>query len=488
MAGPEGSMGRARFVEKHGLWTDEQHAAAETALATIEAEGLEVVRLSFADQHGILRGKSVVAHAFADAMAGGCSIVSTLLAKDTSHKSVFPVFAPDGGFGLEEMGGAGDIVMVPDPRTFRVLPWAEATGWVLCDIYFSNGKPVPFSSRRVLQEALAKLDERGLAYVSGLEIEFHLFYLEDARLEPEHSGQPAAPPDVSLVAHGFQHLTEQRLDQHDTILSILRRDLVALGVPLRTIEVEYGPTQVEITFDPGEGLETADNAVLFRNAVKQICRRHGFHATFMCRPAMPNLFSSGWHLHQSLVDRESGENVLMPAKDADLLSPLGRQFVAGLLDHARDGAVFSTPTLNGYKRFQPYSLAPDRATWGRDNRGVMLRVLGGAGDPSTRVENRIGEPAANPYLYMASQIHAGLDGVERGLEPATPADAPYETDAPPLPASLIEGVAALRDSRFFRAALGDAVIDYLVTIKEAEIARFLSTVTDWEHREYFDIF
>src|SRR5258708_32280924 len=143
--------------------------------------------------------------------------------------------------------------------------------------------------------------------------------------------------------------------------------------------------------------------MLFRSAVKQICRRQGYHATFMTRPKLENVVSSGWHLHQSLRERASSANAFTPSDD-DVLSPLGRQFLAGLLAHAGAAAAFTTPTINGYKRYRGYSLAPDRAIWGRDNRGGMLRVLGGRGDGATRIENRAGVPAPNPSLYRAPQI------------------------------------------------------------------------------------
>ena len=148
------------------------------------------------------------------------------------------------------------------------------------------------------------------------------------------------------------------------------------------------------------GLMPADNMVLFRSAVKQICHRHGYHATFMCRPKLPNVVASGWHLHQSIVSRANGENAFMAKDSGEVLSAFGRGYLGGLLQHARASTVFTTPTINGYKRYRSYSLAPDRAIWGRDNRGVMIRVLGGAGNPATRLENRIGEPAANPYLDL----------------------------------------------------------------------------------------
>jgi len=476
------------FVARHALWSDEQKDAAARMRRLVEDKNLEVIRFAFPDQHGILRGKTIIASEAIASLESGCSITTTMLAKDTSHRTVFPVFTSGGGFGMKEMEGAADVLMVPDTTTFRVLPWAPATGWVLCDLYFNDGRPVPFATRGLYRKVLDELASRGHDFVAGLEVEFHIFKLDDPHMRAEDAGQPGTPPSVSLLSHGYQYLTEQRFDQMEPVLEILRRDIVALGLPLRSVEVEFGPSQCEFTFAPKKGLQSADNMVLFRSAVKQIARRHGYHATFMCRPKLPNLFASGWHLHQSIVSRTTGENQFM-AKDAgEPLSAFGKSYLAGLLDHARASTLFTTPTINGYKRYRSYSLAPDRAIWGRDNRGVMIRVLGGAGDPATRLENRIGEPAANPYLYMASQILSGLDGVDRKLDPGPSADTPYETKAPLLPKSLRDAVSALKDDPFFREKLGAEFVDYYTHIKNAEIDRFLSEVTDWEHREYFEVF
>jgi glutamine synthetase len=260
------------FVERHGLWNDEQFEAAAKADKCIEENGLEVVRLSFPDQHGILRGKTVMANEAPAAMRNGCSITTTLLAKDTAHKTVFPVFTPGGGFGMAEMEGAGDFLMIADPTTFRVLPWAARTGWVLCDIYFSNGKPVPFSTRHLYRRALQRLAEAGFDYVAGLEVEFHVFKLDNPRLTPADATWPGEAPQVSLLAQGYQYLTETRFDQIEPMLETLRRDVVALDLPLRSIEVELGPSQCEFTFQPQVGLSPADTMMLFRSAVKQICR------------------------------------------------------------------------------------------------------------------------------------------------------------------------------------------------------------------------
>jgi glutamine synthetase len=484
------------FTDRHELWSGEQHRAAVAMDREIKRHKLEVVRFAFADQHGVLRGKTLVASEASTAMRSGVAMTSTLLAKDTSHRTVFPVFSAGGGMGLAEMEGAGNFVMVADPTTFRVLPWANRTGWVLCDTYFPNGKRVPYCTRALYRGALARLANSGFDYFAGLEVEFQLFKLDDPRLAPESLTWPAEAPAVSHTTHGFQYLTEQRFDLVDPIMEVLRKTMQALGLPLRSMEVELGPSQFEFTFAPGVGLEPADQMVLFRSAIRQVARRHGHLVSFMCRPRLPNAFASGWHLHQSLLDRRTGKNLFVSNDKAEALAPLGHAFLAGILAHAQAAAAFTTPTLNGYKRYHgANSMAPTQAIWARDNRGVMVRVLGEPGDPATHLENRAGEPLANPYLYMASQIYAGLDGIARKLKPGPSADTPYELKAEPLPKSLAEALAALKTSACFRAGFGDVFVDYFLAIKEAELARFAadamdedpSGVTEWEHREYFDM-
>lgn len=483
------------FVSRHGLWSEAQEKAAIEVERAIKANKLEVVRFSFADQHGVLRGKTLVASEAISAMRNGVNMTSTLLAKDTSHKSVFPVFTAGGGFGMAEMQGGADFTMIADPTTFRILPWANKTGWLLCDIYFGNGAPVPFSTRAIYRDALGSLAKAGYDFLAGLEVEFHLFRIDDAMLTPEAATWPPQAPKVNLLTQGYQYLTETRFDMVDPAVEILRHGIEQLGLPLRSVELELGPSQIEFTFRPQIGLEAADTMILFRAALKQIARRHGYLASFMCRPALPNVMSSGWHLHQSLIERKSKRNAFV---DPDGLSSLGHYYLGGLLSHARAAAAITTPTVNGYKRYRPYSLAPDRAIWARDNRGVMMRLLGEAGASSTHLENRIGEPAANPYLYMASQIYAGLDGIANRTDPGASADTPYETAAALLPKSLGEAVTALRADDVFRRSFGAGFIDYYAHIKDAERARFEKDepshaadpllVTPWEQREYLDLF
>jgi glutamine synthetase len=450
-------------------------------LKEIETRGLKAVRFSFADQHGVLRGKTLAAAEVKGALERGVTVTSTLLLKDTSHRTVFPAFTPGGGVGMPELQGAADVLMIPDVSTFKVLPWAADTGWVLCDLTLQDGRPVPYDSRAVLKRALEKLDYE---FIAGLEVEFHVFKIVAERLEPADSGQPGTPPEVQLLTSGYQYLTEQRYDLVDPVVEILRKNLEQLALPLRSFEVEFGPSQFEFTLAPLAGLQAADAMVLLRSAVKQIARRHGYHATFMCRPKLPNVMSSGWHLHQSLA--KAGRNAFTSERED--LSDVGKQWLAGLLAHARACCALATPTLNGYKRYRPYSLAPDRVVWGKENRGALLRVVGGPGNPATRIENRIGEPAANPYLYFASQVHAGRDGMARRLPLPPSADTPYEAKAELLPHTLSQALEALRANTVLREGLGESFVDYYCRIKEAEIARCNLEVSDWEHREYFDLF
>jgi glutamine synthetase len=479
----------APFVERHGLWTDAQATAAQAMLGRIEAGEVDTVRFVFPDQHGLLRGKTLVAAGARSALHEGVNMTTTLLAKDTSHRTVFPVFTQGNAEGpFAGMNGACDFTMVADPTTFRLLPWAPRTGWVLCDPYLQHGRPSPLGTRALLQRAVAQAADQGLAFIAGLEVEFHVFRLEDARHALADAGQPGTPPEVSLLTQGYQYLTELRADRADALLELLRTQLLALGLPLRSLEVEFGPSQFELTFAPTEGVAPADTMVLLRSAIKQVCQRHGYHATFMCRPRIPNVMSSGWHLHQSLQRLDDGRNVFIPDDDQAPLSPTGMHYLAGLLAHARGSASFACPTINGYRRYRPFSLAPDRATWARDNRAAMLRVLGGPGLTATRIENRVGEPAANPYLYLASQLLAGLEGMRRQLAPGPSADRPYESTATPLPHSLPEALAALEQDPALCALMGAPFVAYWCALKRAELARFDLEVTEWEQREYFDMF
>jgi glutamine synthetase len=491
----------AGFIEAHGLWSEAQKRQAEELKLRLEKGDIKLVRLAWADPHGYSRAKAVTIPAFLAALTSGYNINVATTTLDSAGARIFASFTRGGGMGLDEMTGSPNLTAVPDPGTFRVLPWAPGVGWILCDEYFVNGVPFHFSSRHLLRRQLARLAEKNLRFVVGLEIEWYLLRVAEEQLNGEHVGAPGTrgcPIRTTPIEPGYHYHSESNLDLMQPALSALGEAFDKLGLPLRSIENEWGPGQVECTFAPRDALDAADNVLLFRTATRQVCRRMGLFATFMARPALKGYCASGWHLHQSVVDARTGRNLFMGETSAEPLSPLSRGFLAGLLRHAVPATVFATPTVNGYRRYKANSLAPDRATWAHDHRGAMVRVLGGAGDPATRLENRIGDPAANPYLYVASQIAAGLAGLDQKLDPGPSDDEPYAAERVRLPGNLMDALDAMEKEPLFREQFGDVFVDYYVKLKRTEAGRYLRFLaetgtrddepTDWEHNEYFDFF
>ncbi|MCW5652228.1 glutamine synthetase family protein [Hydrogenophaga sp.] len=486
------------FAERCGLHDAVREQACLDLARDIEASGTELVRFGWCDTHGLLRGKTLTAAAAIRALRDGVGMVGTLMLKDTADRTAWKVFEPGAAADLPGFAGAANLVLLPDPCSFVVLPGLVRTGWLRCQPWFAHGAPVPLDTRRVLQDALARLAQTGHGMKTGLEVEFHIYRITDTRpqLDPELAAWPGLPPAVEMIHPGYNLQSEAMSDLADEPLRIVQRTAQALGLPLQSLEIELGPSQVEAVFDATDALTAADQMVLFRNAVRQALRRAGYHATFMCRPPFPHIMSSGWHLHQSLVHTPSGRNAFVreapapgstPADARHTLSDIGAHWLAGLLAHARAMTVLCTPTINGFARFRPNALAPQAVLWGQDNRGAMLRVVGAAGDSATRIENRVGEPAANPYLYMAAQIHAGLDGLAGALTPPPACEAPYAGEGEKIPATLAEGLAALQGDDALCAGLGADFVRYFCRIKQHEIDRYAAAEdkVDFERREYF---
>jgi glutamine synthetase len=491
------------FIEQHGLWNDDQRRQAGEIKRRLKADKLRYVRLAWGDTHGYSRAKTLTVPAFLGALESGYNIGVATTTLDSAGARVFTSFTRGGGMGLDEMTGSPNLTVVADPKTFRALPWAPGVGWILCDEYFQDGRPFHFAPRQLLRKALQKLADRNCASIVGAEIEWYLLRVADDHLSEDNIGAPGTrgrPIRTWPAEPGYHYHSESNMDLMQPVFDALGDAFETLGLGLRSIENEWGPGQVECTFAPCPALEAADSVLLFRTATRQICRRLGYFATFMCRPGLKGYYASGWHLHQSLTDTSSGVNLFMPNKSDEVLSPTGLSYLAGLLQYAVPSTVFATPTVNGYRRLRPNSLAPDRATWAYDHRGAMIRVLGGAGDTATRLENRIGEPAANPYLYILSQVVAGRAGIAAGLQPPPSDGAPYAAKRPMLPKSLPEALDALDREPLFRRELGDTFIDYFVKLKQTEAGRYQRSLEEigampqsdepsaWEQNEYFDFF
>jgi len=488
------------FAARCGVFDATRSAACEAVLARIATEHVEQVRVAWADLHGTQRSKTLVcgvdAAPVSQAFDAGVGMVSTLLLKDTSDRTAFKVFEP-GASGLPPgFGAANNVILLPDPDSYVALPWAPGTGWMRAEPWFEDGTPVAVDPRRVLQSALVALAEAGFSLRCGLEVEFHIYRITNERLAPEDAAWPAEPPAVALLHPGYQLLSEGWADLCDEPLAIVRRTALALGLPLRSLEIELGPSQFEAVFGHTDALTAADQMVLFRNGVRQALRRAGYHASFVCRPPFDGAVASGWHLHHSLVD-SNGDNAMCrdaPAGDVGSarrwLSDPGVHWLAGLLAHAPGMAALCAPTVGAYSRFRGSVMAPQAALWGRDNRGAMLRVVGAPGDAATRIENRLGEPMANPYLAMAAQVWAGLDGVARRLEPGPATESPYAATAALLPASLAEALDSLAADSVLQQGLGEPMARVFHAIKRQELARHAQAddAAVWERREYFGRF
>ncbi len=496
-------VGRPGFVSRFGLWDQRQAEAAQRIEAALHE--VDLVRLAFCDPHGLARSKTLTAPAFRAVLRNGMDFSPGPFIFDTGH-AVAIDFLADPGVGVDEIVGAGAFVVVPDPLTFQLLPRDKPdadeprTAWVLGDEHLRDGRAHPLATRNVLRQVCARYAARGLTPVVGLEVEWYLTRRLPGPTGNEGNGfgRQGPAPAVAAMNAGYQFNSDTAYDSVAAVADPLGMRLLALGLPLRSMEHESGPGQLETTFGPMLALDAADAMVLFRTQVKQACARRGLHASFMSLPGVDGFDPSGWHLHQSVVAASTGRNLFAPDGVADGLSPDGKSYVEGLLAWARELCLLSVPTVNGYRRLTPdFTLSPTRIGWSFEDRGAMVRVAGGAS--STHVENRVGEPCANPYLAIAGQLFAGLDG----LAGTAAADGRERAGAAPtgaveaLPQSLPEALDAFRAGRASEL-LGQPLAACLAKLKHSEVTRFqkwsasagprAGEVTEWEQREYFAAF
>ena len=361
-------VGQPGFVARYGLAGPGREAAAEEVAARIRELDLRTVRLAIVDQHGIPRGKMLSPEAAVAAMSDGLDFSGAIYSLDTGNQVFVPAFARGGGFGIAEFTGFPDVVVVPDPATFRVLPGPTGPAGCCARPTSATGSRCRFDGRGLLRRMLADLADAGYDYLAGLEVEFSIVIRSPEQLTPENAGFTPPPPPVSVFERGYQFLSEVRLDSMGDTLEVLRDALFDVGLPPRSIEDEWGPGQLEFSFAPIAGLAAADAvAVLSRSAVKQVCQRRGLLATFMsdprCRTSSPQAGTCTSRCCPARTARTRS-----PASTRRCL-PLAGIF-AGLLEHTAPMTVFAVPTVNGYRRFRPYSFAPDRVSWAFENRGA----------------------------------------------------------------------------------------------------------------------
>jgi glutamine synthetase len=436
----------------------------DEVLAKIAADEVEFVRFEQTDLHGIARSKTIPARHVGTFARDGLNFLLGQLGFD-AQGGVAP------GTGYLEERGFPDARLFPDPDTYTLLPWADATARLLCDPHFFDGSPALASPRLALRRLCQELAEEGFLHLSGYEYELYLVRAADR--------QPPFP--------GIQIFATLRNTFDEAFMAEVLRGMPRVGVDVITANAEYGPGQMEINFAPAVGVAAADQAFTFKNGIKEIARRHGYLASFMTKP-YADQSACGCHLHESLLDRESGRNAFaVDDTTPGRLSDVGRWWIGGQLAHLPALTAFFAPTVNCGKRYKLYSFAPVNATWGLENRTVAIRVKGLAGQ-RLHVENRVPCGASNPYLVGAAAVAAGLDGIRNRIEPPPQTDGlAYGLEGPtPIPTRLEVALDELEKDTVLRGLLGEELIRLFLAVKRHEVAKAAEHARDYGADDWAD--
>ena len=422
-------------------------------------EGTHTVILGMGDMNGILRGKRIPASHWESICKTGNAYSIAMFAIDmTCDVWDTPYVNFDNGYP--------DFHMFPMTRP-SPIPWEPGVAMAFGRAEGMDHKPVPIDPRGVLERQITRAADMGYEVQVGAELEFYL-------LDPETN----QPRDKGIGVYGLD-----RAAQLEHVLGPIRQQINDYGIPIEQSNPEYAAGQVEVNIRYGAALEAADNVVMFRSLVKQLAAAHGYKATFMAKPFFEES-GNGFHAHYSLW--KDGKNVFA---DGGKLSGVGRNFVGGLQARMCEAAICGSPTVNGFRRRQPYTFCPINTSWGVDNRTVGIRIIEGS-DTATRIEKRDGGADANPYFLLATDIAAGLDGIEQGLEPGpiTTGNAYEDGEATPIPTDLASAVALARGSDWLQAVMGEDQFEIYVQQGERELEFFSQQVTPVELARYLDNF
>ncbi|WP_405651235.1 glutamine synthetase family protein [Streptomyces sp. NBC_00019] len=435
----------------------------------LAAEGVDVVRVVYPDLIGTDRARDVLLDHLPTACEHGLAFCRAVY-HTTPQGDVVPVAG-----GLD--AGLPDVQVRPDLSTLAVLPWEPGVAACLGEVVDpATSAPAPESPRDLLRTVLARCAEQGLRPIVGPELEY--FLLEPAPGTP--TGWRRSPQTTGAV-----YTAGLRSDPDNHLLRTLRL-LRDLGLGVVTGNHEFDGGQYEINLTHSGALDAADRAFRFKAAVKELARKEGNLATFMAKP-FGDAGGSGFHLHLSCEasDEEGARNAFDDPAGAYGLSATARHALAGILAHAPALAALANPTVNSYKRFGPDTLAPWLIDWGLDNRSAMLRIPPERGS-GARLELRLGDASANPYLLIAGTIAAALLGVRAGEEPPAPLEGyGYDTDrSAMLPTTLTGALDALEADTALADVLGKEFTASFLTYKRNEVERFQRHVTDWEFTEY----
>lgn len=366
-----------------------------------------------------------------------------------------------------------DVYMVPDPDAVRPVPWYdEPTAQVVCDCEYADGSPVEIASRQVLRRVLTLYADRGWKPVVAPELEFYLVAKNtdaDYPLEPPiaRSGRP----ETGRQAYGIDAVNE-----FDPIFEKMYAYCEAMGLDVDTLSHEAGAAQIEINFDHGDPMSLADQVLTFKRTVREAAMQKDIYATFMAKP-MQFEPGSAMHLHQSVVDRETGANLFADRSGND--TGLFRSFIAGLQKYTPAAMPFFAPNVNSYRRLDPDSVAPINVHWGIDNRTTGFRVPLSDGT-ARRVENRVAGADANPYLMMAASLACGYLGMVQQLSPSDPIEGSARRLEFTLPRHIYDALSKMSASKPLREVMGDPLIDVVGFVKQREFEDYQKVISSWE--------
>ncbi len=366
-----------------------------------------------------------------------------------------------------------DVILRPDPTTLSVVPWyTEPTAQVVCDAFDRKGKPVPIAPRQVLRQVIDLYAARGWKALVAPELEF---YLVAKNVDPDYPLQPpigrSGRPETGRQSYGIDAVNE-----FDPIFEDIYKYCDVQDLDVDTLIHEGGTAQVEINFNHSEPLTMADQAFLFKRTVRQAALRHGVYATFMAKPYSQEP-GSAMHIHQSVVDMETGRNLFATEDGTD--TQLFMSHIAGLQKYLPGAMPLLAPNVNSYRRLVRHMSAPVNLHWGRENRTAGLRVPE-SGPEARRVENRVPGADANPYLVIAASLACGYIGMVNGLEPTNPVVGSAYRLKFALPRYLPDALNKLNGADDLREVLGDDFVSLLIEVKQAEHDAYQHVISAWE--------
>ncbi len=433
--------------------------------ARLKDEDIDIVRVGYSDLIGTERGRDILVNHFDRTVGDGVAFCRSVYGTSPMGDVV------DIAGGLS--AGLPDIVCFPDVDSVRHVPWEPGVAHVIADVFNPDGTPSQESPRMVLKRVVEKFSELGMTPIAGPELEFYVVEQDDS-----------APNGFRRYgeATGNVYVSGLKGDPENLLLSSLRQ-LAAYDIDVVAANHEFSSGQFEINLWHSHALDAADRAFRFKTAVKELARRQDKMATFMAKP-FNDEGGSGFHVHFSTVDAD-GKPLFDDPDGEDGLSKTARSAIAGVLAHAPALASICNPTINSYKRFGPDTLAPWLIDWGLDNRSAMVRIPPERGRAS-RMELRLGDASANPYLAIAGLLAAAYLGIRDGLEPPAKLEGyGYDTTkADKLPGDLSAALDALEADTEMAEILGPVFVATFLEYKRNEVERFGQHVTDWEFREY----